>query len=75
VGGLLVLLTATALSIYKPWGMTAYGRRKQLEVVVPPVARVQGSSRRGLYFLLGIIGLVLLLLLLHHLAGGGLRHH
>lgn len=26
-GGLLVLLTATALSVYKPWGRTSYGRR------------------------------------------------
>jgi hypothetical protein len=28
-GGLLVLLAATALSVYKPWGRTRYGRRKQ----------------------------------------------
>lgn len=27
-GGLLVLLAAVTLSIYKPWGMTRYGRRK-----------------------------------------------
>lgn len=27
VGGLLVLLAATALSFYKPWGRTNYGRR------------------------------------------------
>jgi hypothetical protein len=26
-GGLLVLLTTTALSVFKPWGMTPYGRR------------------------------------------------
>jgi hypothetical protein len=30
-GGLLVLLTATALSVYKPWGRIAYGRRRQAE--------------------------------------------
>ena len=30
-GGLLVLLAATMLSVYKPWGMTPYGRRKQRE--------------------------------------------
>ena len=30
-GGLLVLLVATALSVYKPRGMTRYGRRKQQE--------------------------------------------
>ncbi len=27
-GGLVILLIATTLSIYKPWGKTAYGRRK-----------------------------------------------
>jgi len=31
VGGLLVLLVITALSVYKPWGLTSYGRRKQQE--------------------------------------------
>jgi hypothetical protein len=30
-GGLLVLLAATILSVYRPWGMTPYGRRKQHE--------------------------------------------
>ena len=30
-GGLLVLLAATVLAVYKPWGMTPYGRRKQHE--------------------------------------------
>jgi hypothetical protein len=30
-GGLLVLLATTTLSVYKPWGRTSYGRRKQLE--------------------------------------------
>lgn len=28
-GGLLVLLVITALSVFKPWGRTRYGRRKQ----------------------------------------------
>ena len=28
-GGLLVLLAATVLAVYKPWGMTPYGLRKQ----------------------------------------------
>jgi len=30
-GGLLVLFVITALSVYKPWGLTPYGQRKQLE--------------------------------------------
>jgi hypothetical protein len=28
-GGVLVLLTITTLSVFKPWGRTPYGRRKQ----------------------------------------------
>ncbi|MEW5850449.1 MAG: hypothetical protein AB2A00_16815 [Myxococcota bacterium] len=28
-GGLLILLTATVLSVYKPWGKTPYGKKKQ----------------------------------------------
>lgn len=31
VGGLLVLLAATALSVFKPWGRTPYGVRRQEE--------------------------------------------
>jgi hypothetical protein len=34
-GGVVVLIAITALSIYKPWGRTAYGRRKQLEERAP----------------------------------------
>jgi hypothetical protein len=31
IGGLLVLLVITALSVYKPWGLTRYGQLKQQE--------------------------------------------
>ena len=30
-GGLLVLLALTTISVYKPWGLTAYGQRKRRE--------------------------------------------
>jgi hypothetical protein len=30
-GGMLVLLVITTLSVYKPWGLTRYGQRKQQE--------------------------------------------
>lgn len=71
VGGLLLLLAATALSITKPWGVTPYGRRKPQA----PTAAADSTGRGRLYMVLGIVGLVLLLLLLHHLSGGGPRHH
>jgi hypothetical protein len=63
-GGLLVLLTATALAIYKPSGMTRYGIRKHRE-------RGNARGEAGLELstsmptwvkVFGIIGIVLILL-------------
>jgi len=88
-GGLLVLLAATTLSVYKPWGMTPYGRRKQherrkvsqVDLLSYPDSSVgsgQGStiSTPRWVYVVGIhaIGLVLLFVVLH-LTGGGLRSH
>lgn len=74
-GGLLLLMAATILSFYKPWGMTPYGRRKQQEKSAPVRPPALGHpSRRGLVISIGIIGLILLFLVIHHLSGG-LRHH
>jgi hypothetical protein len=78
-GGLLVLLAATALSVYKPWGRTRYGRRKQHETHtadLPGVGPGRGSptSTPGrLYVRLGLIGLVLLIVVLH-LTGVSMNH-
>ena len=67
-GGLLVLLATTTLSVYKPWGLTPYGRRKQHERGEVP------QSRWGYVF--GIIAIVLVLLLvILHLTGGGIGGH
>jgi hypothetical protein len=50
-GGLLVLLTATTLSVYKPWGRTQYGRRKQRErhkeVATDSTAITSATRNRG----------------------------
>jgi hypothetical protein len=69
---------ATALAVYKPPGMTSYGRRKakaweSRDGVGPGRASVT-STRWGLYVLYGMIGLILLFIVVH-LAGGGLRGH
>jgi hypothetical protein len=72
-GGLLAILVATILAVYKPWGMTPYGRRKR----GPAVVRDYGSATSipwRLKVLLGIIGLVLLFLVFH-LINGGPRGH
>jgi hypothetical protein len=81
-GGLLVLLAATILSIYKPQGMTPYGRRKlsQTDLLADPDSSArpdQGSTLiapRWVY-VVGIhaIGLLLLFVALH-LVGVGPHH-
>jgi hypothetical protein len=38
VGGLLVLLAATTLAVYKPGGLTAYGRRMAIDRLDRPVS-------------------------------------
>jgi hypothetical protein len=40
-GGILVLLVVTILSVYKPWGLTPYGRRKHQERQYEPTRSVQ----------------------------------
>ena len=69
---LLVLLVATTLAVYKPRGMTPYGRRKQHE---ESTVSHQSSTPRWVY-IFGIIVIVLVLVFVSlHLAGGGLGHH
>ena len=74
--GLLVLLVIAVLNIYKPRGLTPYGRRKQLEAAVKPNPEsLEGSARWVKMFALVASGLVLLLAILQHILGGGMRHH
>jgi len=66
-GGLLVLLVNTTLSVYKPWGRTRYGRRKQHEQNEGLSSNriISTRERWGRYILLGIISLLVLFLALH----------
>ena len=82
-GGLLVLLAVTALSVFKPWGLTAYGRRKVLQA--DPPSRLGGNAalvREPVFTsaplwmrVVGFhaIGLFVLFVILH--LSGGLGHH
>lgn len=75
---LMVLLVATALSVYKPWGKTRYGRRKQSDCEETGVTPERTATIRTLRWLLAlkIIALVVVLLfVILHLAGGGLGGH
>lgn len=72
-GGLLVLLTTTVLSIYKPWGLTRYGLRVQSERRTGGAitARLTGKE---VGLLIALLALLVLLALLH-LGGGGFPGH
>jgi hypothetical protein len=82
----ILLLAATVLGVYKPWGMTAYGRRQneapRYEVSSTSVARPQSAAAidaasttpRGVaVFGIIAVGMVLLFVFLHFI-GNGLRH-
>lgn len=82
---LLVLLVATALAVYKPRGMTPYGRRKQHErrevpqTPVTPVSDPGGETTRGpgleRKIGLAVVGVIAAAFVVLHLAGGGLGRH
>lgn len=81
---LLALVVTSVLSVYKPWGMTRRGLRKQDErrrgarpnpppppedVAAVHDRRPTAGTSRGLYALLGVLCLALLLFVGLHLAG------
>lgn len=68
----LVLLVTTTLSVFKPWGLTPYGRRKQ-QLEQRNDTTVAGLSL-GRKILLAVIALIVTAFVALHLAGGGLHH-
>ncbi len=73
---LLVLLMATTLSVYKPWGRTRYGLRKpQEQHRTVPVRELPTRKPWLLYLMLGLICLVILLFIVLHLTDGSLGDH
>ena len=84
-GGLLVLVVATALSVFKPWGLTPYGRRLAARTEAPdrlreyPIVERGGTSplttpRWLRIFGIHVVGLTMLVVVVH-LVAGGLNHH
>lgn len=85
-----VLLVITILSVYKPWGRTLYGRRKQQEeegretlsgtpMYTPATLGNPASSgdglRLGLRIFLAVVILFVVVFVVLHLTGGGLGSH
>ena len=73
---LFVLLVTTTLSVFKPFGMTPYGLRRQAEslAVAGRVPRDYRPLATGRYLLLAIAALIATVLVLH-LLGIGVRAH
>ncbi len=79
---LLVLLVNTTLSVYKPWGITAHGRRRLRNAASTPRSPAETQVHNpstlirpwGWYVLLAI-GALIFLFVAVHLAGGGLAQH
>lgn len=82
-GGLLVLLAATALSVFRPWGMTSYGRRQVSQADLPsrpsadslvrePVFQTS-TPRWGRIVGFHAIGIFVLFVIIH-ITSGGLQH-
>jgi len=82
---LIVLLAATVLAVYKPFGLTPYGQRKLLEgragdepTLTPTDVPSRGgytAGARGVgYVLMALIAVSVLMLMLHAMSGGMHRH-
>ncbi len=71
---IVLLLVVTTLGVYKPWGLTRYGRRKQQE---RRKAQRQPDSETplGVKIFFGIIGLLVIVFVVLHLTGHGFENH
>lgn len=69
IAALFALLAATTLSVYKPWGLTAYGQRQLAAPANAPTSILWTRSA-----LLTVLAL-LVLFVIWHLAGGGMHGH
>jgi hypothetical protein len=71
---ILLLLVVTTLGVYKPWGLTRYGRRKQLErrkVQQQP----DNETPLGVKIFFAVIGVLVLVFVVLHLTGHGFEGH
>jgi hypothetical protein len=71
---ILLLLVVTTLGVYKPWGLTRYGRRKQQErrkVQQQP----ENETPLGVKIFYAVIGVLVLVVVVLHLTGHGFGSH
>jgi len=71
---IVLLLVVTTLGVYKPWGLTRYGRRKQQE---QRKVRLQPDNQTplGVRIFFAVIGVLVLAFVVLHLTGHGFGGH
>ena len=71
---IVLLLLATSLGVYKPWGLTRYGRRKRQEQrKVQP--QPNNETPLGVKIFYAVIGVLVLVVVALHLTGHGFSSH
>lgn len=71
---ILLLLVATTLGVYKPWGVTRYGRRKQQERRKVQ-QQTDNETPLGVKIFYAMIGVLVLVVVVLHLTGHGFGSH
>lgn len=79
-GGLVILLTATVLSVFKPWGKTSFGRKAESVGHAREVSASSGitgklSGARWKILLALVVGAILAGMIALHLLNGGAGMH
>ncbi|MBI4428915.1 MAG: hypothetical protein HY562_07335 [Ignavibacteriales bacterium] len=74
VAAFLLLVATTAISVYKPWGLTGYGLRKQREGQSEVILSRPPRKSWEPYVLIAL-GILVVLFVVVHLLGGGLGGH
>lgn len=70
---LVILLCVLALALFKPWGLTAYGRRTR-PAAIKSAAPARTGAPVGARIAFGLIALCLVAFIALHLLGGGFHH-
>jgi hypothetical protein len=70
---MVALLVATTLSVYKPWGLTSYGRQVLNMRETSGATRPSSAGWKALWLLGLLVAIVLFVIV--HLSQGGFHHH
>ncbi len=73
-GAILVLLVATTISVYKPWGKIKFGVGNNNQKLKTQVKKTNAKKSWEFYIAIGLISLVLLFIIIH-IFGGGMGNH